>query len=85
MPTVKTAISLEKSIFEEMDELARQMKVSRSSLFSLAAKEFIRRQQNATLLKQINAAYEDLSDEDYDLPSANAIRRQMRLNIEDEW
>jgi metal-responsive CopG/Arc/MetJ family transcriptional regulator len=85
MSTVKTAISLEKSLFEEMNELARQMKVSRSRVFSLAAQEFIRRQQNSTLLEQINAAYDDLSDEDYDLPSTDVVRRLMRTNIEDEW
>jgi len=84
MSTVKTAISLEKSLFEEMNELARQMKVSRSRVFSLAAQEFIRRQQNATLLEQINAAYDDDPDPE-EAARVKAMKRQMRRLIQDEW
>jgi metal-responsive CopG/Arc/MetJ family transcriptional regulator len=41
MPTIKTAISIEKPIFEQMDVLAKNLKISRSRLFVLAAQEFL--------------------------------------------
>ncbi|MBT3260548.1 MAG: CopG family transcriptional regulator, partial [Deltaproteobacteria bacterium] len=43
MPNVKTAISIEKPIFEQMDILAKNLNVSRSRLFTMAAREFIER------------------------------------------
>lgn len=59
MPTIKTAISIEKPILEKMDMLANNFKVSRSFIFSQAAKEFIQRHQNNDLLEQINKANDD--------------------------
>ncbi len=84
MSTIKTAISLEKSLFEEAEELARHMKMSRSRLFSLALQEFIRKQENKALLEQINSAYDEISD-DKDVPDTDAIRRQMRRMLQDKW
>jgi antitoxin MazE6 len=57
MRTVKTAVSLQKPLFEQVEKLARKMKVSRSRLFVLALEDYIRRQQIRELLAQINAAY----------------------------
>jgi hypothetical protein len=62
MATVKTAISLEDSLFKEVEALAKKMKVSRSRLFALALEEFLRRHQNQQLLEQLNAAYDDAPD-----------------------
>lgn len=61
MATVKTAISLQESLFEQAEALASEMKVSRSRLIAIALEEFIRRHQNRLLLEKINAAYEDIS------------------------
>ena len=62
MQSIKTAISIQKSLFEEAESLAYKMKVSRSRLFALALEEYIHRQQSRELLAQINAAYADESD-----------------------
>jgi metal-responsive CopG/Arc/MetJ family transcriptional regulator len=59
MAQVKTAISIQDFLFKEADELARQMKISRSQLFALAVKEFIQDRRNHRLLEQINKAYSD--------------------------
>ncbi len=64
MSNKKTAISIEKLIFEEVNALAEEMAVSRSYLFSLAAKEFIQRYKNQKLLEAINKAYKDHPDLD---------------------
>ena len=61
MTVVKTAISLEASLFDQINELARELRVSRSGLFALAAQEFISRHENRKLLDALNAAYDDLS------------------------
>ena len=62
MASVKTAISIEKPLFEELESLAEEMDVSRSHLISLAAKEFIDRHKSRKLLEAINAAYDDVPD-----------------------
>ncbi len=73
MATVKTAISLQKSLFQQLELLARTMKVTRSRLFTLALEDFIRRQKNKALLEKINAAYADKPD-----PAEQTLLRQMR-------
>ena len=41
MANIKTAISIAKPLFEEVEALAEEMEVSRSHLFTLAARDFI--------------------------------------------
>lgn len=57
MAAVKTAISLDETIFHDVDALARRMNISRSEVFARAAQDFVRRQQNRELLEKINRAY----------------------------
>jgi len=59
MTIVKTAISIQKSIFQQAEEIAKEMKISRSRLFVLAVEDFIRRYENKLLLEEINRAYAD--------------------------
>jgi metal-responsive CopG/Arc/MetJ family transcriptional regulator len=82
--TIKTAISLEESLFERVDALAKELNISRSYLFALAAEEFIERHENQHLLEAINAAYDDLPD-----PHEQALRQEMRTKhrqlVEGQW
>jgi metal-responsive CopG/Arc/MetJ family transcriptional regulator len=84
MEYIKTAISIQKPLFEEAENLARQMKVPRSRLFAMALEEYIKRQHNRELLAQINAAYADEPD-----PAELVLREKSlkayRETIEDEW
>ena len=84
MAHVKTAVSLRKDLFEQVEALASEMKISRSRLFALALEEFLRRHQNQQLLEQINAAYDEAPDS-----SEQALRRRMRRQhrqiVEGEW
>lgn len=73
MASIKTAISLQGSLLEQVDALARELDVSRSRLFALAAEEFIQRYKNQELLEAINAAYDDFPD-----PEEQAVLRGMR-------
>lgn len=82
MSTVKTAISIEKSIFEQMDILAKNLNISRSRLFSIAAREFIERHNNLELLKLINAAYEDSSETE---PMVAMMHSNHYRMVKDQW
>jgi metal-responsive CopG/Arc/MetJ family transcriptional regulator len=84
MSTIKTAISLQQTLFDQVEELAREMQIPRSRLFVLAMEEFIERYQNQKLLREINAAYEDLPDPaDQDLQRHH--RRRHRKQVEGQW
>ena len=84
MASIKTAISIEKPLFEQVDALAHELKISRSRLFVLAAREFIKRYKNRKLLDAINDAYDDLPDS-----AEETTLRQMRSRhfelVRDQW
>jgi metal-responsive CopG/Arc/MetJ family transcriptional regulator len=84
MLAIKTAISIEKNLFDQAEEIARSMKVSRSKLFVIALQDFIEHQKNKELLKQINAAYADESDVTEEALLKKS-RRQHRRLVEKEW
>jgi metal-responsive CopG/Arc/MetJ family transcriptional regulator len=84
MQNVKTAISLQKSLFEQADNLARRMNVSRSRLFVLALEDFIHRQQNHDLLTRINAAYAEEPDPVEKVLHRKTKRHHRRI-VEGTW
>ena len=81
---IKTAISLEKALFEEVEALAQEMEVSRSHVFSLAARQFIEHHRSQEMLEEINAAHNDLPD-----PAEETHQKQMRAKhremVKDQW
>jgi metal-responsive CopG/Arc/MetJ family transcriptional regulator len=84
MEYVKTAVSIRQPLFEQAEDLAHRMKVSRSRLFALALEDYICRQQNRELLASINAAYTDGPTP----PEATALREARESyarRLEDEW
>ena len=64
MTNIKTAVSIQEPVFEQAEKLARELNLSRSSLYTLALEAFIERYQNKRLLREINAAYETDDSED---------------------
>lgn len=84
MAKVKTAISISKTLFEQVNKLAEELEVSRSHLFVLAVEEFIQRYENEQLLQQINQAYDDLplEDEEQILAGMRSLHREL---VEGEW
>ncbi len=82
--TVKTAISLEESLFQRVDALAHELAISRSQLFALAAHAFIERHDNQRLLEAINTAYDEIPD-----PQEQALLQRMRAQhrhlVEGQW
>jgi antitoxin MazE6 len=82
MANMKTAISIEKSIFEQMDALAKKTKISRSRLFAIAAREFIERNKNIDLLKSLNSAYKNLTETE---PIVTKMRSTHYNLVKDQW
>ena len=84
MAHIKTAVSLQEDLFEQVETLASEMRISRSRLFALALEEFLQRYQSQQLLERINAAYDEAPD-----PSEQALQRRMRRQhrqiVESEW
>ena len=84
MKSIKTAISIEKDLFEQAEKMARSMKVSRSKIFVIALQEFIEHQKNKELLARINAAYTDEPDAAEQILRRKS-RRQHKRMVEGEW
>lgn len=84
MQAIKTAISIEKNLFDQAEIIARTMKVSRSKLFVIALQDFIEHQKNKEMLAQINAAYDDEPDAN-EQAIRKKVRHQHRRIVEGEW
>lgn len=84
MASIKTAISIEKPLFEEVEALAEEMKVSRSYLFTLAARDFLQNHKSQKLLLAINAAFDDLPDASEERLLAQMKSKHRRL-VKDQW
>ena len=83
MSTVKTAISLEQSLFQRADQHAASLKISRSRVIALALEDYLHRQENLTLLEEINTAYDDAPDPDEERRLKAAQRSFSK--VLDEW
>ena len=85
MPGVKTAISLEEGLFNQVKQLASDMHVSRSKLFTLAVKDFLQKQENKKLLAQLNAAYSDSPSEEEKSISKAMLKKQRKIVERESW
>jgi metal-responsive CopG/Arc/MetJ family transcriptional regulator len=84
MTSIKTAISIEESLYEEVTALANAMKIPRSKLFALAMEEFLRRKKQRQLVESVNEAYADGLDESEQI-MLEAMRHHQGQLKEKEW
>jgi hypothetical protein len=80
---VKTGISISKDLAEKADALAREMGVTRSGLYALAVREFIRRHESVDLLEKLNRAYGEEPDPE-DEPLIEGIKRHSRRLLDED-
>ena len=78
---MKTAISLPDEIFEEAEQLARRLKVSRSALFAEAVAEYVARHEPEGITESLNRVADEL-DTHVDAPTESATQRLLRRS---EW
>jgi metal-responsive CopG/Arc/MetJ family transcriptional regulator len=84
MQVVKIGISVEKKLFEEIDNYARAKKLTRSKFFSLTAQTFIEHQKNKEMFAQINDAYANEPDA-VEQAILRKLRSQQRQIVKREW
>jgi metal-responsive CopG/Arc/MetJ family transcriptional regulator len=84
MPTVKTAISIQESLFDQVNELAEELQIPRSQLFALAVEEFIKRHENRSIFEALNEVYAAAPDPDEEALQ-EGMRRQQRQLVEGQW
>ena len=82
--TIKTAISIQKSLFEQAESLAQELNISRSELFGMAIETFVRHHQNQILLQEINQAYSGEQDPS-DKVRLSKMRKYHRKIVRNEW
>ncbi len=86
MATVKTAISLEKPLLEQVDEAAQEMGIPRSRLFVLAVEAFLQRRENERLLATLNELYAENPLTEEERTRLEAMRYLYAVNLEnEEW
>ncbi len=85
MANVKTAISLEESLFHQIETLAQEMQIPRSRLFALAVEEFLQRRKSENLLESLNSVYASEPDSEDQVWLEWARTQQRKLLEQDEW
>jgi len=81
--SIKTAISMQKELFEEVNRLAGELHVSRSRLFVMAVQDFIKKKESQNLLSQINNAFSDKLDSE-EIKIQSNMRKKQAKNLERE-
>jgi metal-responsive CopG/Arc/MetJ family transcriptional regulator len=84
MAVIKTAISIDESLFDKINRLSEEIKLSRSQIFSQAIQYFIERKNNLELVRKINRAYSDVLDED-EIKQLERSKRKFKEIIKEEW
>ena len=64
MSTVKTAISINETTFNEVETLAKRLKMSRSELFAKAVTEYLEKHKNLNYLEKLNEVYSEPDSEE---------------------
>lgn len=85
MATVKTAISIEESLFNQAEKLSRRLDISRSRLFALAIRELLNKHHRRDLIERINNAQQDFPDGEDKAFLEMASRSFAELGRADEW
>lgn len=83
MTTIKTAVSIEEKLFQRVEELAGEMQVPRSRIFSMALESYIERYDTQKLIDILNVVYADgLTEEEKE--DMEAMRYLQAELLEDE-
>jgi len=81
--SVKTAISMQKELFDAVNKLAEELHISRSKFFVMAVQDYIQRNETKDLLLKINKAFSDYPDSD-EIKLHNKMKSKQRENLERE-
>ena len=85
MSNKKIAVSIPQPLFEQADELAEHMKVSRSRLYALALEMFIQQRESQQILEQLNRVCGENPPTDEEKQLLKAMQHRQRHLVEGEW
>lgn len=80
---VKTAISVPADTFDEATRRARELGMSRSEFFAVAARRYLDELTARSVTEQINQALDAVADDDSAAVAVGSAKR--RLRDEDAW
>lgn len=84
MTTIKTAISIDEPLFLAVEQLARELNISRSSLFVMAVEKFLQQHQNRQLLARLNKVYAQPNSPEEEAAQQSITHYHGRL-VQGEW
>jgi len=83
--TIKTAVSVPKEVFAQADSIAKELKVSRSGLVTMALKALIRNHETKRMQVKIDAAFKDYPTDTDNLTQTLAEESIVEIwEVEDE-
>ncbi|MCY4080238.1 MAG: ribbon-helix-helix protein, CopG family [Caldilineaceae bacterium] len=83
--TVKIEVSLSNTLFEEVESLAREMKMSRNELLSVAIQEFIERSETRRMMAALNEVHGDPPDEEELATLRQMLEHHRKTLRDDAW
>lgn len=81
MSKIETAISVQNSLYKQITAVAKELQISESELFEIAAQEYLDRRRQQRLLESLNDAYADGLDSD-DASMLEMMRRHQKALTE---
>ena len=84
MSSVKTAISVEKSLLDKIDATAKNLSLSRSKFFATAAENYLYHIETQKLIEKLNEVYGDGLD-DMEVKTLKGMKTVMQRHAEDAW
>ena len=84
MASRKIAVSLPEHVYEQAECWAKRLNMSRSQFYAMALEDELTRQENARMVKQIDAAYPDGLSQD-ELAFMRAAARHLGEITRGEW
>lgn len=84
MTVIKTSISMQQSLFDEANEVARELNFSRSGLFTIALKDYLQRRRRQKMVEQLDRVYTEAPESEEEVV-LRQIRGHARRLTEGEW
>ena len=81
---MKTAISIDNGLLQQVDETARQMGLSRSRLFTLAVGDFLERRRREHMLLRLNEVYTSGMEREEER-LLKGMKAKVRRTIKERW
>ena len=79
MANVKTAVSMDENLFQEMNRLAKRLGLNRSQLLSEAVRELVEEYRSKDLLEELDEAYGDQQAEEVELARSSKEYERRRV------